>query len=95
MHGIEVYDSNGVVKFSSSNRLARVLATFNTTGTSGTRSVPGMDTGEVFAVSSMAQVSDTQFNTFPATVTINRAAGTVSWSISYLQVASTITICVF
>lgn len=95
MEGIEVFNADGTIQFSTANRLARVIATFNTSGNTGTIAVPGMDTGEPFAVASIAATSNTQFNTFPCTVTINKAGGTVSWSISGFQRPSTITVCVF
>lgn len=97
MQGLQVFGADGVEKFSTQNRLARILGTWTVSGTgnSGSFFVPGMNTGEPFTIVSVAPQANTIFNAFPAFVTINAAAQTVSWSINANQLASIIVVCVY
>ena len=97
MQGLEVFDATGVAKFSTQDRLARILGRYSVSGTnnSGSFFVDGINTGEPFVIVSVAQQANTPFLAFPAFVSVNKSTQIVSWSINTFQLASTIVVGVY
>lgn len=83
MQGLEVYNADGTLNFTTADRLTRILLVFSTGSSSGSVSVPGMNTGEPFVVSCpLSQNSGINFffALVPPAFTIDKVNSVVSWA---------------
>ena len=81
MQGLEVYNANGTLQFSTNNRLTRFLDSFAIGTGAGSRSVSGISTGTPIAFVTPILSSNTGFWGVPApTFTFDVGAGLASWS---------------
>lgn len=95
MQGLEVFDAAGVAKFSTQDRLARILGSFVVNSGSGSFFVPGVNTGEPFLIVTIRPQTNTPFVAAPAYAAIDKSSQIVSWSISNGQLPSTIVVGVY
>jgi len=89
MQGLEIYNADGTLQFTTSSRLTRFLDSFNIGTGAGSRVVLGLNTGTPIAFASPNINNNTSFWGVPVpTFSFNESTQTVSWgSISNPQVS--------
>ncbi len=96
MNGLEVYNEDGSLQFTTTDNLTRFLMTFTIGSSAGTQVVPGLSSGRPLAIASPIISGSTSFlgvGTPP--FTYNLQAETVSWPSSSFASGYTVTVVVY
>lgn len=80
MQGLEIYNANSSLEFTTSTRLSRHLVTFALGNSAGSRFVDGLNTGTPVAIPNINTGTSSFVIPQPPTFTFNTTNQTISWS---------------